>query len=278
MNAQLAWFSRKGERIADVGPPAHYGSYSLSPDGRRVALHRFEREDSNVWILDLSRNRFTRLTLDFAWSPVWSADGREVAYVKSGQMVYRKPVDGAGEEQAVGGPMSSLSDWSRTGHILGHRILGVLAVLADGRVNSLLPANDFSVQGCRLSPDGKWVAYASDESKRQSEIYVQSYPVTGAKYQISTAGGISPQWRANGQELFYVATDGKLMAVPVKTGASFEFGTPVALFQPPVPQGPGSAGYAVSPDGQRFLFRTIPAGYKEPGITILTNWTSVLKH
>jgi Tol biopolymer transport system component len=280
MYTQLAWLSRKGERISDVAPPGRYLSYSLSPDGNRVALHRVERDDSNVWILDLSRNRFTRLTLDQGASPVWSSDGREVAYIKqrAGQTVYRKPVDGAAEEQAMGGPLSSLTDWTLNGQILGHRMLGVLGVLADGRVSSVLPASEASVGWSHLSPDGKWIVYSSDESKRQSEIYVQSYPLKGAKFQVSTGGGVQPRWRADGQELYYVAIDGKLMAVPVKTGANFEFGNPVALFQPPVPQGPGSSGYGVSPDGQRFLFRTMPAGYRASAITIMTNWMAAVKH
>ena len=106
---------------------------------------------------------------------------------------------------------------------------------------------------------------------------MQSFPPTGAKYQISTNGGTHPYWRADGRELFYIAQDGKLMAVPVKTGATFEFGSPLALFQTPVPQTPSSSGYAVSPDG-RFLLRMIPAGSKPPSITIVTNWLASVKH
>jgi Tol biopolymer transport system component len=279
MHAQLAWFTRTGERAGDAGPPGRYASFSISPDGKRLAVHRAEPDDSNVWVLDLARGAFTRLTLDSGTSPVWSPDGREIAYV-SHSTIYHKPVDGTQAGQAFGGTVSRITDWSANGRILG-AASGVLLTISDGKATPLLGKTDMiGVIGdlARFSPDGKWVAYSSVESKRQNEVYVQSFPPTGAKYQISTNGGAQPHWRADGRELFYIAQDGKLMAVPVKTGATFEYGSPLALFQMPVPQTPGSSGYAVSPDGQRFLLRTIPAGSKPPSITIVTNWLASVKH
>jgi hypothetical protein len=276
MRAQLAWFTRTGERVGDAGPPGRYASFSISPDGKRLAVHRAEPDDSNVWVLDLARGAFTRLTLDSGASPVWSPDGREIAYVNH-STIYRKPVDGTQAEQAFGGPVARITGWSANGQILG-AATGVLLTFADGKSTPLLGKTDMIGDGARFSPDGKWIAYGSVESKRQYEVYVQSFPPTGAKYQISTNGGRQPHWRADGRELFYIAQDGKLMAAPVKTGATFEFGSPLALFQTPVPQTPGSSGYAVSPDGQRFLLRTIPAGSKPPSITIVTNWLASVKH
>jgi serine/threonine protein kinase len=276
MRDQLAWFTRTGERAGDVGPPGRYASFSISPDGKRLTVHRAEPDDSNVWVLDLARGAFTRLTLDSGASPVWSPDGREIAYV-SHSTIYRKPVDGTHAEQAFGGPVARITDWSANGRILG-AAGGVLLTFADGKSAPLLGKTDTLGDEARFSPDGKWVAYSSVESKRQFEVYVQSFPPTGAKYQISTNGGRQPYWRADGRELFYIAQDGKLMAVPVKTGATFEFGSPLALFQTPVPQTPGSRGFAVSPDGQRFLLRTIPAGWKPLSITIETNWLASVKH
>jgi Tol biopolymer transport system component len=278
---QLAWFTRKGERVGDVGPPGSYASFPISPDGSRIAIYRAERADSNIWLLDLARNAFMRFTFDSGSYPVWSPDGREIAYINraSNYSAYRKRVDGAGPEQPLGGPVSRLTSWSRDGQLLGEHVGadGRPIVLAGGKVTPILEKTEAVRRELQLSPDGKWIAYSSDESKQRTEVYVQSFPPTGIKRQISTAGGLQPRWRNDGRELFFIAEDGKLMAVPVKTGATFEFGSPSALFEPPVPQGNGSLGYEVSPDGQRFLFRTVPAGEKAAPITIVTNWLAALE-
>jgi Tol biopolymer transport system component len=279
-STQLAWFTRKGERVGDVGPPGSYSSFPISPDGKRIAFHRVERGDSNIWLFDLARNAFMRFTFDSGSYPVWSPDGRDIAYINlaSNYSAYRKRVDGASPEQPLGGPVSRLTSWTRDGQLLGMQVGGGSpVVLAGGKVAPLLEKMEASRGQLQLSPDGKWIAYISDESKQRIEVYVQSFPSTGIKHQISTTGGVQPRWRNDGRELFYVAEDGKLMAVPVKTGATFEFGSPSALFEPPVPQRNGSSGYEVSPDGARFLFRTVPAGEKPAPITIVTNWLASLK-
>lgn len=277
---QLAWFTRKGERVGDVGPAGPYASFPISPDGKRVAIHRAERGDSNIWLFDLVRNAFTRFTFDSGSNPVWSPDGRDIAYINpaSNFSAYRKRADGAGPEQPLGGPMSRLTSWTRDGQLLGTQAVDRLpVVLAGGKVTPLLEKMEATRSELHLSPDGKWIAYVSDESKQRIEVYVQSFPPTGIKHEISTAGGVEPRWSSDGRELFYIAEDGKLMAAPVKTGATFEFGSPSVLFEPPVPQGDGSRGYEVSPDGQRFLFRTVPAGERTAPITIITNWLAAVK-
>ena len=280
-STQLAWFTRKGERVGNVGPPGPYFTFAISPDGKRIAVHRLERGDSNIWLLDLARDTFMRFTFDSGSNPVWSPDGRDIAYINpaSNYSAYRKRVDGAGPEQPLGGPVSHLTSWSRDGQLLGTQASASLpVVLAGGKVTPILEKIEAARRQLQLSPDGKWIAYSSDESKQRTEVYVQSFPPTGIKHQISTTGGVQPRWRNDGRELFYIADDGKLMAVPVKTGATFEFGSPSALFEPPVPQSPDSQGYEVSPDGLRFLFRTVPAGEKATPITIVTNWLASLKH
>jgi Tol biopolymer transport system component len=220
-----------------------------------------------------------RFTFDSGSYPVWSPDGRDIAYINpaSNYSVYWKRADGAGPEQPLGGPVSRLTSWSRGGQLLGTQAGNVPMLLTGGKVIPILEKMEAARTQLRLSPDGKWIAYISDESKQRTEVYVQSFPPTGIKYQISTGGGVQPRWRNDGRELFYIAEDGKLMAVPVKTGATFEFGSPSVLFEPPVPQSPGSEGYEVSPDGVRFLFRTVPAGEKAAPITIVTNWLASLK-
>jgi eukaryotic-like serine/threonine-protein kinase len=276
--AQLAWFKRNGERAEDVGPAGRYLSYTVAPDGKRIALHRAERDDANVWILDpLRGNSIARLTLDGGRSPVWSRDGKYIAFVKPiDSMIYRKLADGSGGEQPLGGPVAFISSQAEDGRLLGSSVGKTWLALA-GKELPTGQKPDTNEQSARFSPDGKWVAYSSDQSRRRIEIYVRSAAPGGPTYQISTDGGVQPRWRADGKELFYIGEEGKLMAVPVKSADTLEFGTPVALFQPPVPDAPNSSGYEVSPDGQRFLFRTIPAGSKPSGITVLSHWQAAVK-
>jgi Tol biopolymer transport system component len=124
-----------------------------------------------------------------------------------------------------------------------------------------------------FSPDGRWIAYQSNESG-QAQIYVQTFPASGAKYQVSSAGGQAPTWRHDGKELFYISTDRKLMAVPIALGARVESGTPQELFT-----SPGLTGYTPSQDGRRFLVN-VPAGGEDaaaPPVTVVLNWTAGLK-
>ena len=124
-----------------------------------------------------------------------------------------------------------------------------------------------------FSPDGRWIAYQSDESGLK-QIYLQTMPTGGAKYQISSAGGTQPQWRRDGKELFYISTDGKLVAVPTALGARIEVGTPQALFS-----GVESTDYAVSRDGQRFLMNLAAGGESADArfLTVVLNWVTGLK-
>jgi Tol biopolymer transport system component len=131
----------------------------------------------------------------------------------------------------------------------------------------------------RFSPDGKWVAYASDESGR-AEVYVQPFPGPGQRWQISTTGGDQPAWRSDGKEFFYIAPDRKLMAVSIKAGTGIEAGVPQALFEAPVrtTSVTGSRNqYIATPDGQRFLVITLLEEATRPPITVVTNWTAALR-
>jgi Tol biopolymer transport system component len=261
-----------------VGPAGRYPSYAVAPDGKRIALNRTERDDTNVWILDAARgNSMTRLTLDGGRTPVWSRDGRYLTFVKpSDSMIYRKLADGSGGEQQLGGPVGFISSQAEDGRLLGSSVGRTWLGLA-GKPLPTGQKPDTYEQSARFSPDGKWIAYSSDQSRRRMEVYVRSAAPGGPMYQISTEGGAQPRWRADGKELFYIGEERKLMAVPVKSADSFEFGTPVALFQPPVPDAPNSSGYEVSPDGQRFLLRTVPAGFKPSGITVVSHWQATVK-
>jgi hypothetical protein len=142
-------------------------------------------------------------------------------------------------------------------------------------------STSFDESNGQFSPDGRWVAYHTDESGRY-EVYAQPFPGPGGKWQVSTGGGIEPRWRRDGKEIFYVAPDGKMMAAPIKgAGQTLEAGAPVTLFQTRIVGG-GTIGrqkqqYAVTPDGQRFLINTIANASTSSSITIVTNWTAGLK-
>jgi len=154
-----------------------------------------------------------------------------------------------------------------------------VATLAGARKASAFlatPGND--VQG-RFSPNGRWMAYASDESGR-FEVYVRPFPAASGQTKISIAGGRQPEWRRDGKELFYISADGKLTAVPVTTdGPTFSVGAPHALFDVEVaePSAPYPNDYAVTADGQRFLVNTVVDQPTRPALTVILNWTSGLK-
>jgi Tol biopolymer transport system component len=156
--------------------------------------------------------------------------------------------------------------------------LGVLMLAGQGKASAFLatPANE--VQG-RFSPNTRWVAYASDESGT-FEVYVRAFPAASGQTPISTAGGTQPEWRRDGKELFYIAADGKLTAVPVTTDEGrFNVGTPRALFDVEVPElnPPFMTDYTVTADGQRFLVNTVVDQPTRPALTVLLNWASGLK-
>jgi len=137
-----------------------------------------------------------------------------------------------------------------------------------------LPANTATLRDARFSPDGRWVAYASDESS-STQIYVQSFPAGSSKIQISTAGGMQPRWRADGKELYYVALDGELMAVEVKANHRFEVGDPKPLFKTWIDN--IEAGYELSHDGQRFVMLAPEGDLSSAPLTVILNWTEAIK-
>jgi hypothetical protein len=147
--------------------------------------------------------------------------------------------------------------------------------VGEGTTSPLLQSQFNEVHG-KFSPDGRFFAYASDESGR-AEVYIQTFPLGGGKWQVSTAGGAQPHWRRDGRELFYVSPDRKLMAVEIKPGSGFESGEPVALFQTQVSGFTAPNRYDVSADGQRFLVNGAVEETSKTPINVILNWTSTLK-
>jgi Tol biopolymer transport system component len=292
VSRHLRWVDRTGKVVGVAGEPdANDPRYpELSPDGRRVAMSRALQGNADIWLLDLVRGGSTRLTFDASSDtiPLWSPDGTRIAFTsnRTGAFdLYVKPSNGSGaEERLVDSPNTKqLQDWSRDGRWLlyyevkpavGRDLWVVDMASADRtpRVVANTPAEETLAQ---FSPDGRWLAYQTNESGR-FEVVVQPFPGAGGKWQVSTAGGAAPRWRADGRELYFLAPNATMMAVPVTAaGTSFETGTPVALFPTRIVDGgtvtQNRPQYAVARDG-RFLINQPVADATAAPITLILNW------
>jgi len=292
---QPTWCDRKGTVLSTLGPTGSYDHPELSPDGRRLVIDKTEASGRDLWVMDLSRGTATRLTFHPStdWMPAWSPDGSRVTFVsdRDGRPnLYEKNANGLGEETLILGGDTRKHHLvsSADGRFLAFQVtpeqLGLIGPRGFGAVSRsdiwAMPLfgdrkpfpvlqTPFEETSPRFSPDGKLIAYTSDESGRR-EVYVQSFPAGGGKWQVSTAGGSDPRWRADGRELFY-RSDRRLMAVPVSAGVSFEAGTPVALFDTKS----GAHVFAVDLSGQRFLILA-PSGKSAPPMTVMLDWTAGL--
>jgi dipeptidyl aminopeptidase/acylaminoacyl peptidase len=300
----LTWYDRQGKVLSIAQEPGSYTyTVALSPDGARVATTRVDSgvagPKQGIWLHEFGRSVSYRLTFDPApdYAPVWSPDGRRIAFTAvraGGNGLYQKNSNGAGNEQVLIPPANDFkisNDWSRDGRFLlytkqdakTNSDLWVAPLTADGQLSgsSVAFANsEFSEQQGQFSPDGRWIAYVSDESGKR-EVYVQAFPVSGgggSKTLISRDGGTQPRWRRDGKELFFVSLDGKLMAVDVSGGQAFKASVPKALFQASI-YGDDSAlsrfRWDTTADGKRFLIDTVESS-PEP-LTMVLNWTAGLK-
>ena len=245
---QLTWVDRAGVARGTVGPPDEAGlsGPELTPDGKRVAVVRTVRGNTDVLLIDTGRDVFRRFTFDPGLDtvPLWSSDGTRVVFASScpdGRCVFEKAASGAGDNRpllASGEPKMPLG-WSPDGQWLlygtRHPKTGLdlwAAPMAGDRKPVPVMQTPFDETAGQFSPDGRWVAYQSNESK-PVQIYIRPFPEPGGPWQVTTAGGSQPRWRPDGKELFYVGLDARLMAVPIAVGADrqLEAGTAVALFR-----------------------------------------------
>jgi serine/threonine protein kinase len=298
---QLGWWDRNGKQVASVGPPGIYQNFRLAPDEKRIAFASNRDGNTDIWVLDSVRGVTSRLTFDGGIDDpaMWSPDGSRLIWASSrtGSFdLYVKSANGAGPEQLLikmGTPAGWPEDWSQDGRYLLYQIPGmktgqdlwVAARPSEGVSGDLTPSPylqaAFDEKHGRFFPNGRWVAYTSNESGRD-EVYVQSFPLSGAKFQISANGGREPQWRKDGTELFYIAEDRALMAVPVKVAESaaepFQVGSPKRLFPVPfVDTFIIGLSYEVSRDGERFLMPATPSGATAPPLAVVLNWQAQLK-
>jgi Tol biopolymer transport system component len=299
-SVQLAWFDRTGKLIEALGAPGNYRGVELSPDGTRLAVHRHDSNGGDIWILDLARRgTLSRFTFDASQentNPIWSPDASRIAFAstRNGRWgVYEKTANGSDADELLVEselPIAPMA-WSSDNRYLVYWELSPKTnsnvwVLPLGRDQKPLPLlhTTFSEQDPQISPDGKWVAYLSNESG-SSELYVRPFPKGDGKWQISSTGASFVRWRADGTELFYLTTSvlGKLMSVRVNpAGVVLGYREPTELFDSgyvDVPHaGPRYHPFAVSPDGQRFLIAR-PDGTIDVAptpITVIVNWPSLL--
>jgi Tol biopolymer transport system component len=287
---QLIWFDRSGKEIARAGDPVAATELSISPDGRRALLGQSINQNFDLWLLDLARGVLSRFTSDPAVDlhATWSPDSRRIAFQsnrKGVYDVYQKAAIGSGSEELLlaSAQDKGPTDWSPDGRFLlyttGDPKTGsdIWALPLDGdRKPFPLVQTNFAEREGQFSPDGKWIAYESNESGRY-EIYVQPFPGPGGKVQVSASGGAQVRWRRDGKELFYIALDNRLMAVPIQLASNAQtIGTGAAssLFVTRVGGAvsfPFKQQYDVSPDGQRFLMNTVTDEAAAP-ITVILNW------
>lgn len=281
---RLTWFDRSGQALGTINAPTTLHNPSLSPDGRYLLAG----SGTDVWLIDLERNTPTRIVPGN--TPLLSPDAAQIAFT-SGRIdgisdVYVRSTTGREEDRLLlrSSENKIVNDWSRDGEYLVYAStnrdtkmdLWVVPTTGDRTPRPLVvtPSNEFQAQ---ISPDGRWIAYASDESGIW-EVYVQSFPVLGAKRAMSTGGGSEPQWRPDSRELFYLTPDGTLMSVDVKAADALEVTRPRALFKTPIPlsgeMNTRRNHYAVNRDGQRFLVDAASAA--ESTITVMVNWRAGL--
>jgi len=286
--SQLAWFDRNGKPAGTFGVPDVHSNVRLSPDGRRVATDQTvpNGRSNDIWIHEPAQAlATTRLTFDpsFHWAPIWTPDGKQILFSSNrsvGFHLYLKNADGSGSEEDVadlGNVVGNPWDWSRDGKYVLVRKANELWYLSwPGREAKPLSQAKWTVRNAQFSPDGRWMAYASNETGNW-EIYVSPFLSGNGKWQVSSGGGQEPKWRQDGRELFYVSSEGKMMSVAVKTGANFEPGSPIALFQTHRRQ-PVSAldvfSYDVNADGQKFLVLTKVDEANAAPLSVLLNWAS----
>ena len=289
--SNLTWFDRSGKAVGTAGAPGSYGNVRLSADGREVAVDQNNPDRRNVDILIFAQDRAvpTRLTFDASGhqTPIWSPDGKQILFSwnrRLGNQVYLKNADGSGSEEEVvdlgAGFTVNAWDWSNDGkHILLRKGNELWYLSWPERVTKPLFQAAWTVQNAQFSPDGRWIAFSSNETGKM-EIYVSPFPSADGRWLVSSAGGKEPRWRQDGKELFYLSTEGKMMAVAVTTGASFKAAAPVMLFQTQRRQPISSFAvfsYDVSGDGQRFLIITKGDEPNPAPLSVLLNWTSEME-
>jgi eukaryotic-like serine/threonine-protein kinase len=292
-NGQLIWFDRNGKQISGIGESGFYGQPRLSNNNQKIATSIFDLQlaSSDIWIYELARNVPTRFTFDpgFDGDPLWSADSKQIVFGSSRKGfrdIYLKASDGSGSEEILFESAENKvpTSLSPDGRFLAFtntdtrantkQDIWILPLFGERKAYEFLqtPSDEF---GAQFSPDGRWLAYVSDELGT-GQVYIAPFPGPGGKWQVSKSGGTEPRWRADGKELYFVSADSELTAVEVTArDATVEIGIAQALFETRMFLSPGTH-YDATRDGKRFLVLVAGEGSSVP-IMLMVNWPSELK-
>jgi len=289
---RLEWFDRAGRQIGSFGDPDLHFNPRLSPDGTQIAFDKYDTgtQTTQIWVGDVARGVQTPLTSgsNSNASPVWSPDGSRIAFQsdrKHQADVYVRQVQGSGSDEALTDEDGQKvpTDWSRDDRFLimqdreaaGNRMmqLSALPLSGDREPFVLVPFVPTVVSDGRLSPDGHWLVYGSDESGRP-EVYVVSFPDGNGRVQISNAGGTSPRWSRGGREILYAAFDGTVTSVAIETSPDLRPATPRPLF--PLPEGTSSS-WDVTDDGERFVVNVPVTKSSSAPLSVVLDWSADLR-
>jgi Tol biopolymer transport system component len=285
---RMAWLHRNGKKEILPVPPGSYGFLRLAPDERRLAFRRGDiGANWDLWTFDFSRGVMTRLTFDPGTEsyPVWSPDGRHIVFAagrEGSSDLYRKDAAAGGADQRLTQEpgVKAATDWSRDGRFILYRTTSPMGFelrfldLQSGRTSPALETAN-GISSGRFSPDGKWIAYASNESGRV-EIYVQAFGRPGGKWQVSNAGGNHPTWTDDGSRIVFVTTGG-FSSVLVRQGAG---GLEIGPIEHVVAYTPPSGlmyPYDMTRDGKRFVVLDPVSEESDSEMIIISNWQSLLK-
>jgi Tol biopolymer transport system component/tRNA A-37 threonylcarbamoyl transferase component Bud32 len=300
---QLAWSGRDGKMLGNIGTPGALSAPRISPDQKTIAFTRTSDQNADVWTFDVTRSNTARFTFNpgFDGGPIWSSDGQAIIYASGtggSNSLVERAASSVGKEAVIASPTGNTlfpTGVSRDGRWLVfiemsalHSVIGIRSFEDPNKVIHVQD-HDRETDGA-ISPDGRWLLYSAVPATRR-EILVQSVPKeaggtasASGKWQISTAGGAQPAWRADGKEIFFVAPDGMMMAVPVESGPDFfRPGEPKQLFQTHMQFDPTLdftrvvRQYDVTPDGQRFLLNQHVGDATDAPITVVVNWPKLLE-
>ena len=292
---RILWYDRTGKQTGSILESSFYHDVRISPDSKRVAIAQIDTKirNTDLWLYETGRAVWTRFTFDPAtqrW-PIWSPDGSKIAFAserKNRRDLFQRLSSGAADETPIleSGLFKYPTDWSRDGRFLAFTANGpntsfdIWIMPVDATVESKPFAflqTEFSEGRAVFSPDGRWIAYDSDESGKL-EVYIRPFPGPGGKWQVSTAGGSRARWRRDGKELFYLSNDDKIMSTEITLGSStVDIGLVKPLFHFRPFSGGGREVYDVTGDGQRFLVVSLGSLEISSPVTIVVNWPGVIR-
>jgi serine/threonine-protein kinase len=284
----LVRVDRQGREEPIPAEPRPYGYPRISPDGTQVAVASIgDEQNQAIWVWDLAKANLTKLTFapDNFVSPVWGSDGKSVVFAGR-DAIERQSASGAGRPERIvtriGTVLPDAMTPDGTSLVVRHRVtdtgwnLELVSMEGDHRVTPLL-STPFNERFADLSPDGRLIAYQSDESG-PDEIYVRPFPrVDDGKWQVSRGGGSTPVWSRNGRELFYLAPGGRMMAVAVQTQPTFSWSPPVKLFEGSFRSHSEARHFDVTPDGRFLMIKQSGGSGDAPRLIVVEHWLDELE-